>query len=101
LSQPTPTNNLPLTQTITNELDLDSHNTIWDTEAPVVVVNNHYPSIPIHHNLIDSDISIDEFNNSLLEIPEPITSSSDQKTMSLSELLNRHPAPIPTPIPTP
>lgn len=102
--QATAANNLALTQTISprdqikeiNELDLDDNGTMWDTEAPVIVVNNHYPPIPsIHHDLIDSDIPIDEFTNSLLETPEPLTStSSDQKTMSLSELLNRPPAPI-------
>ena len=104
LPQATATNNLALTQTISpkdqikeiNELDLDYNGTMWDTEAPVIVVNNHYPPIPsIHHDLIDSDIPIDEFTNSLLETSEPLTStSSDQKTMSLSELLNRPPAPI-------
>ncbi|MEY2914925.1 MAG: hypothetical protein RLZZ184_4234 [Cyanobacteriota bacterium] len=102
--QATATNNLALTQTISpkdqikeiNELDLDYNGTMWDTEAPVIVVNNHYPPIPsIHHDLIDSDIPIDEFTNSLLETSEPLTStSSDQKTISLSELLNRPPAPI-------
>ena len=106
--QATAANNLALTQTISpkdqikeiNELDLDYNGTMWDTEAPVIVVNNHYPPIPsIHHDLIDSDIPIDEFTNSLLETPEPLTStSSDQKTMSLSELLNRPPAPIQAPI---
>ncbi|MBD2269137.1 substrate-binding domain-containing protein [Anabaena sp. FACHB-1391] len=102
--QATAANNLALTQTISpkdqikeiNELDLDYNGTMWDTEAPVIVVNNHYPPIPsIHHDLIDSDIPIDEFTNSLLETSEPLTStSSDQKTISLSELLNRPPAPI-------
>ncbi|MDB9468614.1 substrate-binding domain-containing protein [Dolichospermum circinale] len=106
--QATAANNLALTQTISpkdqikeiNELDLDYNRTMWDTEAPVIVVNNHYPPIPsIHHDLIESDIPIDEFTNSLLETPEPLTStSSDQKTMSLSELLNRPPAPIQAPI---
>jgi len=110
--QATAANNLTLTQTISpkeqiKEINqLDGHNgTMWDTEAPVIVVNNHYPPIPIiHHDLIDSDIPIDEFTNSLLETPEPLTSTSsesDQKTMSLSELLNRHPAPIQAPIQTP
>ncbi|MFO5440089.1 MAG: DUF4912 domain-containing protein [Dolichospermum sp.] len=110
--QATAANNLTLTQTISpkeqiKEInELDGHNgTMWDTEAPVIVVNNHYPPIPIiHHDLIDSDIPIDEFTNSLLETPEPLTSTSsesDQKTMSLSELLNRHPAPIEAPIQTP
>lgn len=110
--QATAANNLALTQTISpkeqiKEINqLDGHNgTMWDTEAPVIVVNNHYPPIPsIHHDLIDSDIPIDEFTNSLLETPEPLTSTSsesDQKTMSLSELLNRHPAPIEAPIQTP
>lgn len=110
--QATAANNLTLTQTISpkeqiKEInELDGHNgTMWDTEAPVIVVNNHYPPIPIiHHDLIDSDIPIDEFTNSLLETPEPLTSTSsesDQKTMSLSELLNRHPAPIQAPIQTP
>ncbi|MDB9537411.1 substrate-binding domain-containing protein [Dolichospermum planctonicum CS-1226] len=104
LPQATTANNLALTQTISprdqikeiNELDVDYNGTMWDTEAPVIVVNNHYPPIPsIHHDLIDSDIPIDEFTNSLLETSEPVTStSSDQKTMSLSELLNRSPAPI-------
>lgn len=108
-SQATAANNLTPTQTISpkeqiKEINqLDGHNgTMWDTEAPVIVVNNHYPPIPsIHHDLIDSDIPIDEFTNSLLETPEPLTSTSsesDQKTMSLSELLNRHPAPIEAPI---
>jgi len=102
--QATAANNLALTQTISpkdqikeiNELDLDYNGTMWDTEAPVIVVNNHYPPIPsIHHDLIDSDIPIDEFTNSLLETSEPLTStSSDQKTISLSELLNRPPAAI-------
>ncbi|GCL43359.1 substrate-binding domain-containing protein [Dolichospermum planctonicum] len=102
--QATAANNLALTQTISpkdqikeiNELDLDYNGTMWDTEAPVIVVNNHYPPIPsIHHDLIDSDIPIDEFTNSLLETSEPLTStSSDQKTISLSELLNRPPASI-------
>lgn len=111
-SQATAANNLTPTQTISpkeqiKEINqLDGHNgTMWDTEAPVIVVNNHYPPIPsIHHDLIDSDIPIDEFTNSLLETPEPLTSTSsesDQKTMSLSELLNRHPAPIEAPIQTP
>ncbi|MDB9548483.1 substrate-binding domain-containing protein [Dolichospermum circinale] len=111
-SQATAANNLTPTQTISpkeqiKEINqLDGHNgTMWDTEAPVIVVNNHYPPIPsIHHDLIDSDIPIDEFTNSLLETPEPLTSTSsesDQKTMSLSELLNRHPAPIQAPIQTP
>ncbi len=110
--QATAANNLTRTQTISpkeqiKEInELDGHNgTMWDTEAPVIVVNNHYPPIPIiHHDLIDSDIPIDEFTNSLLETPEPLTSTSsesDQKTMSLSELLNRHPAPIQAPIQTP
>ncbi|MFN6180015.1 MAG: DUF4912 domain-containing protein [Dolichospermum sp.] len=110
--QATAANNLTRTQTISpkeqiKEInELDGHNgTMWDTEAPVIVVNNHYPPIPIiHHDLIDSDIPIDEFTNSLLETPEPLTSTSsesDQKTMSLSELLNRHPAPIEAPIQTP
>lgn len=110
--QATAANNLTPTQTISpkeqiKEInELDGHNgTMWDTEAPVIVVNNHYPPIPIiHHDLIDSDIPIDEFTNSLLETPEPLTSTSsesDQKTMSLSELLNRHPAPIQAPIQTP
>jgi phosphate transport system substrate-binding protein len=102
--QATAANNLALTQTISprdqtkeiNELDLDYNGTMWDTEAPVIVVNNHYPPIPnIHHNLIDADIPTDEFTNSLLETPESLTPTlSDQKTMSLSELLNRPPAPI-------
>jgi phosphate transport system substrate-binding protein len=103
--QATAANNLAPTQTISPREqikkinELDGHNgTMWDTEAPVIVVNNHYPPIPsIHHDLIDSDIPIDEFTNSLLETPEPLTSTSsesDQKTMSLSELLNRPPAPI-------
>ena len=107
--QATAANNLAPTQTISPREqikkinELDGHNgTMWDTEAPVIVVNNHYPPIPIiHHDLIDSDIPIDEFTNSLLETPEPLTSTSsesDQKTMSLSELLNRHPAPIQAPI---
>ncbi len=106
--QATTPNNLALTQTITpkdqikeiNELDLDHNPTIWDTEAPVIVVNNHYPQIPsIHHDLIDSDIPVDEFTNSLLETSEPLTpTSSEQKTMSLSELLTKSPAPIQAPI---
>ncbi|MBD2443336.1 DUF4912 domain-containing protein [Dolichospermum sp. FACHB-1091] len=84
-----------------NQLDSDYSSIMWDTEAPVIVVNNHYPQIPnIHHNLIDADIPTDEFTNSLLEAPEsptPISESeseSDPKIISLSELLDTPPKPF-------
>jgi phosphate transport system substrate-binding protein len=75
--------------------DLDYGEVVWDTEAPVQVVNSHYPQIPnIHHKPIDADISSDEFSNSLLEAPEPTKAVYPGKITSLSELLGIDPASV-------
>ncbi|WP_371418127.1 substrate-binding domain-containing protein [Anabaena sp. UHCC 0253] len=94
-----------------NDIELDYGEVVWDTEDPVIVVNNHYPQIPNRQQpQINADISNDEFTNSLLEPPAPaptknITSLSEllgitpspiqeDHSISLSELLDTPPAPI-------
>jgi phosphate transport system substrate-binding protein len=73
------------------DLDLDSHldleytEEFWDIEAPVIVVNNHYPQIlnigqkPIQHNTTKK-----ELNSQVLETPQ---APPQPKITSLSELL--------------
>jgi phosphate transport system substrate-binding protein len=76
------------------QTDLDYSEVVWDTEAPVVVVNSHFLQIPnIHHNSINANIPIDEFSSSLLESPEAPVTPHKQIT-SLSELLGITPTPV-------
>ncbi len=93
------------------EIDLDLGEVIWDTEAPVIVVNSHFPQIPnINHNQINADIPTDEFSNSLLEAPATksnqitslsellgITSTQVKSDSSLSEILNTVPQTVTQP----
>ena len=99
----------------TSEIDLniDYDEVVWDTEDPVIVVNNYFPQIPnIHHQPINANISTNEVRNAPLETPEKPATKSNQKITSLSELLGITSTPVkpdnsppevlnPTPIPTP
>ncbi|MFM2064503.1 MAG: hypothetical protein RLZZ507_4174 [Cyanobacteriota bacterium] len=88
---------------------LDCGEVVWDTEAPVAVVNTPYPSVPnlsaLAFNQVElptddltfslselldeqAELSAQKATISLLELPEnPIESSSQDSTTSLSELL--------------
>ena len=77
------------------DLNIDYNEVVWDTEDPVIVVNNYFPQIPnIHHQPNDADISTDEVSNFLLEAPELPVTKSHQKITSLSELLGITPTPV-------
>jgi phosphate transport system substrate-binding protein len=73
------------------DLDLDSHLDLeytegfWDIEAPVIVVNNHYPQIlNIGQKLIQHNTTKKELNSQVLETPQ---APPQPKITSLSELL--------------
>jgi len=77
------------------DLNIDYDEVVWDTEDPVIVVNNHFPQIPnIHHQPNDADISTDEVSNFLLEAPELPVTKSNQNITSLSELLGITSTPV-------
>jgi phosphate transport system substrate-binding protein len=78
------------------DLDLDYDEVFWDTEAPVIVVNNHYPQIlNINRKPMEIDTPIAESDNSSLQIPEPPAPVSKPKITSLSELLGLSATPTP------
>jgi phosphate transport system substrate-binding protein len=83
-----------LTAGNTDNLDiiaLDCGEVVWDTEAPVAVVNTSYPSVANIPEISFDDIELptDEFTGSLSELlDQPQASSYLESTTSLSELLD-------------
>ncbi|MBD2293595.1 substrate-binding domain-containing protein [Anabaena sphaerica FACHB-251] len=76
----------------TQTISLDCGEVVWDTEAPVAVVNTPYPSVPnipeiaFNNNL---ELPTDELTTSLSELlDEPAESSAQNSTTFLSELLD-------------
>lgn len=109
ISAESPTNNLTKTVTSKNTapeivekhsseqiINLDCGEVVWDTEAPVAVVNTPYPSV---HNLPEikfsnAEISTYELTNSLLELlNEPTELHSQDSSNSLSEILEKSESP--------
>ncbi|BAZ81485.1 substrate-binding domain-containing protein [Sphaerospermopsis kisseleviana CS-549] len=69
---------------------LDSGEVVWDTEAPVAVVNTPYPAVTnipaVSFNNLE--FSTDELSSSLLELlEEPAASSAKEASVSLTEAL--------------
>ncbi|MGM3304792.1 substrate-binding domain-containing protein [Anabaena sp. WFMT] len=81
------TNNL---DTLAETIALDCGEVVWDTEAPVAVVNTPYPSVPNFPEIVfDLELPTDEFTGSLLELlDEPGVLSHQESSTSLSELLD-------------
>lgn len=75
----------------TSKIPLDCGEVVWDTEAPVAVVNNPYPgviNIP-EQQLTNPESSTDDLMVSLLELLEkPAQSSAQVSNISLSELIS-------------
>lgn len=66
-----------------SHLDLDYNEEFWDIEAPVIVVNNHYPQIlNIGQKSIQQNSAKNELNTQALKTPQ-----AQPKITSLSELL--------------
>ncbi|AFZ56986.1 DUF4912 domain-containing protein [Anabaena cylindrica FACHB-243] len=81
------TNNL---DTLAETIALDCGEVVWDTEAPVAVVNTPYPSVPNFPEIpFDIELPTDEFTGSLSELlNEPALLSHQESSTSLSELLD-------------
>ncbi|MEA5553618.1 substrate-binding domain-containing protein [Anabaena cylindrica UHCC 0172] len=81
------TNNL---DTSAETIALDCGEVVWDTEAPVAVVNTPYPSVPNFPEIVfDIELPTDEFTGSLSELlNEPAVLSHQESSTSLSELLD-------------
>lgn len=70
----------------------DSGEVIWDTEAPVAVVNTSYPSVANIPEIAFDDLELptDELTTSLLDLlDEKANLSPQDSTLSLSDLLDQ------------
>ncbi|MBK1990054.1 DUF4912 domain-containing protein [Sphaerospermopsis aphanizomenoides BCCUSP55] len=78
----------------TETIALDCGEVVWDTEAPVAVVNTPYPSVPnISGRIPDVELLTDELTTSLSELLDnPAGTSAQDTSTPISKLLD-HPAP--------